>query len=115
MEQKNNKWLLNIIFLILEYPFAFLLSIFMLDGDSVKRSYEAGPFSQFVLRFLFAFIPLLLANVTISCIIKLVLKLFKNRVYMPFNLIRFLLFHNTFLIGMLLVMLLTQLIIFGYV
>ena len=72
--QDKIKWTkyLNIIFLILEYPVAFLLSIFTLDGDACKLSFQSNPWEQFGSRFLFVFVPLLVSNVIISIIIKFI-------------------------------------------
>ena len=81
MIQDKIKWTkyLNIIFLILEYPVAFLLSIFTLDGDACKLSFQSNPWEQFGSRFLFVFVPLLVINVIISIIIKLLFKYYARR------------------------------------
>ena len=81
MIQDKIKWTkyLNIIFLIFEYPVAFLLSIFTLDGDACKLSFQSNPWEQFGSRFLFVFVPLLVINVIISIIIKLLFKYYARR------------------------------------
>lgn len=117
IEQINNKSIsiINVIFLILEYPVAFLLSIFTLDGHACKLSFQSNPWEQFGTRFLFAFVPLLVINVIISIIIKLLFKYYAKKIYQSFVLKRFILYHNTYLIIMILVILITHLIIDGYV
>ena len=117
IEQINNKSIsiINVIFLILEYPFAFLISIFTLDGDATKLAFERAPWECFGVSFLLAFVTLLIVNVIISIIIKLLFKLFAKKINQSFVLMRFILYHNIYLIIMILVILITQVIIYGYV
>ena len=116
MIQDKIKWTkyLNIIFLILEYPFAYYLSEFTFDGKVLDIVYPVNPFRIFIARFIHVFVPLLVCNVTLTFIIKQVLRLFAKKIYQSFVLKRFILYHNMSLIIMILVILITQWIIFGY-
>ena len=117
MIQDKIKWTkyLNIIFLILEYPFAYYLSEITLDRSSHYINYNLLLIRVLILRFMYCFVPLLVCNVTLTFIIKQVLRLFAKKIYQSFVLKRFILYHNIALIVMILVILITHLIIDGYV
>ena len=116
MIQDKIKWTkyLNIIFLILEYPFAYYLSEFTFDGKVLDIVYPVNPFRIFIARFIHVFVPLLVCNVTLTFVIKYVFKLFAKKIYQSYVFKRFVVYHNMSLIIMILVILITQWIIFGY-
>lgn len=110
MEQKSGKWI-NIILLALEFPVVWFLSLFTLDGDAAKQSFQEDPCGNIFARIIFAFVPILFANTIILIIIKLASNWYRIKIRFK----SLFLFHNLCLFFMILVTLIIDFILYGYV
>lgn len=114
MEQKKDKWK-NIVLLLIELPIVCFLALFTLDGHSSLLAYKEHPWSIFLQRFIFAFIPILIVEFLIFSSVNLIFMLLsKKEIYKGVVTKSFFIKHILYLLLMVLMVLFMKLLIFDY-
>ena len=111
---KKDKWK-NIVLLLIELPIVCFLALFTLDGHSSLLAYKEHPWSIFLQRFIFAFIPILIVEFLIFSSVNLIFMLLsKEKIYKGAVTKSFFVKHILYLLLMVLMVLSMKLLILDY-